>query len=194
VTSASADSLFAADSESSAGTDGPFTALVRSAAEIHVAPAGDQGRHVARLCSAIPNIHGRRRVLHKYAADSMGVCARGGAQGAEGCEAVANEDDWLGWQVLELPRGFAHLAAAIDEPLAEDLLPACDAANPLHRLLFSFQASQALPPDAKLVLSIDDAPLLSGPITPKPPSPPPPGSARADQVEATSDGLEPCLA
>lgn len=160
--SASADALFSQGVD----TDTSLHALVRNAAEIHVAPAGDWGRKVARLFSAVPA--SPRRVLHQYAAHGQGVCARDGEDGATSCAAEEKGSLWHSWEVLDLPRGLLHLDVSIDEPLSDDLIRASDAANPLHRLVVSFRAFQALPQGVLLLLSIDGAELLSGPLVPVP--------------------------
>ena len=166
IASMSPSSLFATiAAQTGAGADSWFDSLVRGATEIHVAPGGEEGHHVARMCSSLPNLSARRKVLHAYAArDSIGRCGRGGV-GEDDAVCSAGKG-WPGWEVLTEPRGFSHVEVAIDEPLAGDMIPACSTGNPLHQLVLSFRAFQTLPPRAVLFLTIDDTPLISGALTP----------------------------
>ena len=111
--------------------NGWFVQLVRGAAEIHVAPGGDKGRHVVLLISSFAHMNASRKVVHLYAGGGPDVCAgkmrreQGVGEGSGRCDGSAVWKDGTGWDVLSRPRGFTHLEISIDEPLGGDMIPAC---------------------------------------------------------------------
>jgi hypothetical protein len=122
IASVSASSLFAT-TDTATGPDSWFDRLVRGATEIHVAPGGEEGRRVARICSSLPNLSARRKVLHVYAmrGSSIGRCSQGGEGQGEDGGVCSGAEGQPGWEVLHTPRGFSHLDIGIDEPLARIL-------------------------------------------------------------------------
>jgi hypothetical protein len=122
IASVSASSLFTT-TDTTTGADSWFDRLVRGATEIHLVPGGEEGRRVARICSSLPNLSARRKVLHVYAmrGSIIGRCAQGGEGRGEEGGVCSDAEGQPGWEVLHGPRGFSHLDIGIDEPLARIL-------------------------------------------------------------------------